>query len=722
MSSLGNFGVMPVRLSKRDLGGSVKDWILDHKETRVWWSPLDKETEKSTPGQYSVKLTKPDVDASMLATSTLSGVHQYVFNPATSGESYYPGYVFDACHTAKITAGIHGDHDCVNATVVYSEDMSSFSANVLNRRGIWMYIYGEVEAVTSSSKFLSPVRVSTCTNENAEHFLTCTDDIMAPHSSASGELFSRIHFPAVPASDYATLQMRVAMSYVDAENAKLNYQHSPVATASVKASLDPLIDSTRAAWCTALSSVEVQPLEGDDELSIVLYSAAYRSLMTPAVYTEHGGLYRGLDQQIHNVTADRLALYDTDHSTTYGTTMDYYSDFSFWDTFRSQHPWILLTHEPMAIGILRSISEMTQQHGGFPKWVMATVDTGSMVGLHGASACLEAALSGFSAEFDVKGIQQMLLHQATEQWPVNARKDLEHYLTEGWVSDEADDSSTSLTLSYAYDDFVLAGMSTVVGDTTSADEAMTRSKNYANHFSEKYEYVCPRTEAGDMKCPKSATGPDSWTHFIEGDTLHWTTFVPHDPEGLMGLHKSPADFQEKMESFFANHVSYHEEHGSAAPNPYFWMGNEVDSFAVWMFNNPGIDCSRAQYWSREITHLHFTNTPHGVPGNEDYGAMASWLIFASFGFYPQAGTTNYYLGSPRMQSGKVNVVHLDGSSSTISVNTINNSAENVYVEKLMVNGVEYKSPIIDRSVLTSKAGCVLEFHMTNTPASGLCPM
>ena len=718
MGGLGNFGVMPVRLSKEEADGDVEGWIDPDPEARekVWWSPMEKASEVASPGQYGVKLTKPNVDVSLIATSRLSAVHEYTFTPtASSSEAYSPAFILDVCHSAQVTAGLHKEHDCRNASITFSSDLSSFRASVLVSRGIRMFLYGEVSLSSGH-----PAGLSTCSNQDTEHLIRCSRDTTTTHSSSNGILFTRLHFQQVEASVTSLLQLRVALSFISEDQAYINLLHSPAASAQDR---DVWVEGTRAAWCEALAPLSVHSMEGDDDLDVQLYSALYRSVLTPSDYTEEGGVYQGLDQAVHNVTADRLNLYNTDHTSSSGKTMAYYSDFSFWDTFRTQHPWILLVDEPVAVGVLRSIGEMTQQHNGFPKWVMATVDTGSMVGLHGASTCLEAGLSGLGEEFDLQGIQQMLVHQATEAWPVNARKDLEHYLTYGWVSNEADDSSTSLTLSYAYDDFILSGLSTLVGDTLNAEEAMTRSKNYAKHWSSSNKFMCPRNMEdwdGSLECPRSATSPDSWMHFIEGDTLHWSTFVVHDPTGLMAMYASPADFENHLESFFAEHVPYHEKFGSAVPNPYFWMGNEVDSFAVWLFNTEGVDCTRTQYWSRQLTHMHFSNTPHGVPGNEDYGAMASWLLFASLGLYPQAGTTNFYIGSPRVTDANLTVRHLDGSQSTISILTTNNSAENVYVDQLLVNGVEYNSGIIDRSVLTAKGGCVLQFSMSSSPSSGLC--
>lgn len=48
----------------------------------------------------------------------------------------------------------------------------------------------------------------------------------------------------------------------------------------------------------------------------------------------------------------------------------------------------------------------------------------------------------------------------------------------------------------------------------------------------------------------------------------------------------------------------------------------------------------------------------------------------------------------------------------------------VYVLKLLVNGVEHTSPIVDRSVLIAAARDIgeatLDFYLTASPQSGLC--
>jgi hypothetical protein len=53
----------------------------------------------------------------------------------------------------------------------------------------------------------------------------------------------------------------------------------------------------------------------------------------------------------------------------------------------------------------------------------------------------------------------------------------------------------------------------------------------------------------------------------------------------------------------------------------------------------------------EIIRDNYHDTPDGLPGNDDSGAMSSWLAFHMMGFYPNAGHDYYLLTLPILGNG-----------------------------------------------------------------------
>lgn len=445
--------------------------------------------------------------------------------------------------------------------------------------------------------------------------------------------------------------------------------------------------------------------------------------MTPTIYSETNGIYLGLDKQIHNVTIDRLNGGKANGEQSSAYSMAYYSDLSLWDTFRTMLPWQLLVSEGVSAGILRSMEEMVNANGGFPRWPLASTESGCMIGMHGSAAVIEGLQKGYKNYFNATGIQASMLAQATVPGAPNGRDNVEFYLANGYIPTESSDVAASVTLSYAFDDYLLAEISDLLGETTTANEARARSKNYEKIWSKERQLMCTRSEAGELHCPIDPIGPQSWNMYKEGDAYHWLYFVPHDMEGLINLHRTRKDFFKSLEGFFENHLIAHERVGSLLPNPYFWAGNEVCHHVVWFFNS--LDCTRSQYWSRKIIPLHFSATPHGLPGNDDYGAMSSYLLFSSLGLFPLAGTTKYFIGSPSVTNARISLKDLFGEEKGyLSIIAYNNNDTNVYVQKLLINGVEYKKSDVDHEFLLSQVnsagGVTLEFYMSDIQTSSLC--
>jgi putative alpha-1,2-mannosidase len=112
---------------------------------------------------------------------------------------------------------------------------------------------------------------------------------------------------------------------------------------------------------------------------------------------------------------------------------------------------------------------------------------------------------------------------------------------------------------------------------------------------------------------------------------------------------------------------------------------------------------------REVLSEMYTDQPAGLPGNEDVGQMSAWYVLSAMGFYqvePAGG--KYIFGSPAVDKAVIKVK--DGKTFTITAT--NNSAENKYIQKVILNGQPYPHYYIQFKDI--EQGGTLEFVMGNT--------
>jgi predicted alpha-1,2-mannosidase len=111
---------------------------------------------------------------------------------------------------------------------------------------------------------------------------------------------------------------------------------------------------------------------------------------------------------------------------------------------------------------------------------------------------------------------------------------------------------------------------------------------------------------------------------------------------------------------------------------------------------------------RMILRNQYHNGPGGLGGNDDAGQMSAWYIFSALGFYPVApGSVDYQLGSPLINKATLRLEN--GNSFTVEA--VNQSEKNVYVQKITLNGKP-----LDRLHITHDEimqGGKLMFYMTS---------
>ena len=734
---MGNFGIMPTRGTIHE---DKHSGLSASNGKRKWWySYYDKESEKASPGHYSVMLTDSMVQVDLLAASRFAGVHTYkwlsideINEDLEKSELALPGLVIDLCHAATETISNNPDN-CKEAKIVFNEDSTQFNASLqfqgdLSRAPIMIHMYAHIIGNGGDihrTSCLDPV------NHGGFCFHS-TDE--AEISSSTGTLYTHLRMDAFPNVE-KSLRIQIALSFIDIDQAVINY-NDVFDLPSTPGGVEWLekvgwTSRTDLIWCEELSRVQFE--SSDQDRLVQLYSANYRSLLSPTQYSEVGGNYMGFDGALHNALTERAGDLPAGDM-----ALQFYSDLSLWDTFRTQMPWLLLSRPDLHVGILRSMVDMTSQMGTFPKWPLASVETDCMIGKHGMASFAESILSGYGEFFDIDLIEPVIEKETTTG---STRVNVDFYLEHGYVAVEDNDKAASLTLTYAFDDYSASVIENYAGNIEASEDSLKRSLNYKQIFFNESQLMCPRSSNGDFSCPETSIWRSSLGLYTEGDAEQWRYFVPHDIEGLLSLFSSPQTFEKLLLNFFSEHVVYDENFGNAAPNPYFWAGNEVDLLTPFLFNL--VNCTYTQYWSRRILDMHFSSKPSGLPGNDDYGTESSFYIFTSLGLYPQAGTSRFLVGSPSVDYARIEIDDILSHTSShddrnvthvleiIAHNNDRNgddTSKNVYVSKLLINSVEIDTPFVDRELLIprqtgEKGGVVLtrlEFFMSSYADSNLC--
>ena len=135
----------------------------------------------------------------------------------------------------------------------------------------------------------------------------------------------------------------------------------------------------------------------------------------------------------------------------------------------------------------------------------------------------------------------------------------------------------------------------------------------------------------------------------------------------------------------------------------FAMGNEPSFHIPYLYDYFGAPW-KAQKKLRDLMDIWFTNSPTGICGDEDGGAMSSWLVFSALGFYPVCpGKPEYAIGTPlfdraslQLDNGKVFTVTSAGAGKGLR-----------YIQSAVLNGKKLERPFLThRQILEGGELCL----------------
>ena len=487
-------------------------------------------------------------------------------------------------------------------------------------------------------------------------------------------------------SEGRELEVKVALSGVSTAGAVRNLE----AEAAGK-DFETVAAEAGAAWDNALSVIEA---EGNEDQLSMLYTSLYHTMINPSVYCDVDGLYRGVDGNIHRAE---------------GFTN--YTIFSTWDTFRALHPLYNIIQRERSHDIIESMIAHSEQsvHGALPVWSHNANENWCMIGYHSVSVLADAIAAGIPVD-TARALKAMVRSSSIPYYEGTGEM-----MRLGYVPMEASGSSASVTLEYAYDDWTVYRTASAAGDSDIAAEYLKRSGNWHNVFDPVTRHARPRHEDGSFKADFDLLS----THgqgFIEGNSLNYSFYVPHDVPGLIEAMGSPEQFEANLDTLFTMHLPDEFFAGTEDVTREgllggYVHGNEPSHHIPFLYawtSSPW----KTQYWQREIMNRMYRNNIDGLCGNDDCGQMSAWYIFSAMGFYPVCpGSGEYILGAPYLPYMKINLEN----GRTLEIKAPKVSDRNRYVRSVSLNGTRLQpgeDGVLKLTIGQILEGGTLEFEMS----------
>ena len=496
-----------------------------------------------------------------------------------------------------------------------------------------------------------------------------------------GEAFQSNNVQAVVhfgESDGGPLVAKVGLSKVSEDNARANLSHDVEGF-----DFDAVHKATRAEWEKNLSLITVEGGTEDDMK--LFYTSIYRTRIVPNVMSDANGQFRRHNTEIGQATDGRK----------------YYSTLSLWDTFRAWHPLVTLTDHKLVEDMIWSMLEMYDTTGELPIWPLACGETFCMIGYHSVSVIADAYLKGIRS-FDAEKALEAMKRSSD----IN-RKGSKYYLEYGYIPFDLAGESVSCLLEYAYDDWCIARMAEAMGRTEDAAAYYTRARNYANAFDAETKFFRPRRSDGSWD-----ETFDQFTQskaYTEATPWQYRFFTPHDMNGLaqlFGGHEQLAAAIDELFETDAPMATYNPDITGVIGQ--YAHGNEPSHHMAYLYNWVGQPW-KTQQMTRRLLAEQYQATPEGISGNEDCGQMSAWYVMSSLGIYPVCpGSNEFALTTPLFPRAVVRLA--GGGELTI---TANDPAQNIYIDKVELNGVEITENFVTYEQLA--AGGELKFTLRETP-------
>ncbi len=436
-------------------------------------------------------------------------------------------------------------------------------------------------------------------------------------------------------------------------------------------------------WDKELSKILVYG--GTKEQQTTFYTALYHSFIVPNIFSDVDGSFRGTDLKIHK---------NPGHKT--------YTIFSLWDTYRSTHPLYTIVQQERTLDFIKTFLDQYKYGGQLPVWELAGNETMCMIGYHSVPVIVDAYFKGIK-DFDVDYALKAMMSSANE-----GRLGKQEYEKYGYIPLDAEHESVSKTLEYSFDDWCISRFAKSLNKDSIYNHFNKRCQYYKNTFNPESGFMQAKIN-GAWQTPFDPTEVNY--NYTEANSWQYSFYVPHDICTMIELFGGKEKFANKLDEMFNadTETTGNNQVDITGMIGQYAHGNEPSHHIAYLYNYCG-QAWKTQQMVRKIMAEQYGHKPDGLCGNEDCGQMSSWYVFNAMGLYPVNPANGIYdIGSPIFDTVTIQLPN----NKCFTVVAHNNSDKNLYIEKLVLNGVEYsKNYIRHKDILD---GGKLEFFMSPEP-------
>ena len=624
--------------------------------TRYFKVPFSHKNEKASPGFYCVQLDN-GIAVSLTATERC-GLHQYIFPKGCKPTIRFQlNYMINWDSTTK-------------SRILMIDD-----STVIGYR--FSYGWATVQRVYFAARTSKPISKFYLYHSDTHKQIEQTDE---NDRAYNGEL----EFKDL---DGKPLLMKVALS-------STGYEKALEALGEIKGwNFEQYRKLAESKWEAELQKILVTTT--DEHQKRIFYTALYHTCLAPVLYSDADGTYRNAQNNVLSMPGKGQR----------------YTVFSLWDTFRGLNPLFTITQQQRNIDILNSMLAFYDENGLLPVWDLSTWETNCMSGYHAVPVLADAVLK------NTKGVDAAHVYKAmlASAYQKNDRGTQE-YIQYGYLPADKGSYSVTLTVEYAFDDWCIAQVAKKLGKMEDYAIFMKRADSWKQLLDKKTGFMRGKKADGSWVTPFNPyIASTDWktSMYEEGNAWQYTFFVPHDVLGLADALGGRDAFINKLDSLF---IAVSHEIGESSPPDMSGLigqyahGNEPSHHIAYLYSFVGQPW-KTQEKVRQILDTMYHDQPDGYAGNEDCGQMSAWAVWSMMGMFPaNPANGEYVFGSPvfnevilKLPEGKKMVIRAK-----------NNSKENLYIQRIMLNGQPYPKTYIAHADFMR--GGVLEFTMGAMPA------